>query len=154
MTTHPTKTITTRFTIISDTHTTTPFPSSDTTHAYRDPLPSADVLLHAGDLTKFGYINEHATTFDVIRQADAELKIVIAGNHDITLDEEYYATTGAKRMHRNIPESTAAVRDIWTGAKAREAGVVYLEEGTRTFTLKNGATFTVRPPYFVSTQFM
>ncbi|KAI4121865.1 MAG: hypothetical protein LQ338_006121 [Usnochroma carphineum] len=133
----------TRFTIISDTHTAKLFPSTDTEHAYREPLPSADVLLHAGDLTNVGYIHEHETTFDMVSKADAELKIVIAGNHDITLDEQYYRTTGAARMHRNIPEDTTLVKEIWTGAKAKEAAVVYLEEGVRTFTLKNGATFTI-----------
>ncbi|KAL9011504.1 MAG: hypothetical protein Q9173_003650, partial [Seirophora scorigena] len=141
MTAQPT--VRTRFTLISDTHTAELFPSTDIQHAYRDPLPAADVLLHAGDLTKRGYIAEHETAFATVSRAPAELKIVIAGNHDITLDEAYYRRTGAKRMHRNIPEDTAAVREIWTGAGAQAAGVVYLEEGIRSFTLKNGATFTI-----------
>ncbi|KAL8908125.1 MAG: hypothetical protein Q9207_001017 [Kuettlingeria erythrocarpa] len=139
----PSKTIKTRFTIISDTHTRPPFPSNDTTHAYRSPLPAADVLLHAGDLTNVGYIAEHETAFNTISSASAELKIVIAGNHDITLDEDYYRSTGAKRFHRNIPEDTALVREIWTGEKAKAAGIVYLEEGVQSFTLRNGATFTI-----------
>ncbi|KAL8921892.1 MAG: hypothetical protein Q9208_005496 [Pyrenodesmia sp. 3 TL-2023] len=137
------KTIKTRFTIISDTHTTSPFPPTDTAHAYRSPLPPADVLLHAGDLTNIGYIHEHESAFNTISSASAELKIVIAGNHDITLDEKYYRSTGARFLHRNIPEDTAAVREIWTGEKAKEKGVVYLEEGVRRFTLRNGATFTI-----------
>ncbi|KAL8760959.1 MAG: hypothetical protein Q9184_002878 [Pyrenodesmia sp. 2 TL-2023] len=137
------KTVKTRFTIISDTHTTPPFPSTSTSHAYRSPLPPADVLLHAGDLTNIGYINEHESAFDTISSASAELKIVIAGNHDITLDEKYYRSTGARLLHRNLPEDTAAVRGIWTGEKAKAAGVVYLEEGVRKFTLRNGATFTI-----------
>ncbi|KAL9053357.1 MAG: hypothetical protein Q9206_003961, partial [Seirophora lacunosa] len=141
MTAQPT-TVRTRFTLISDTHTAELFPSTDTQHAYRDPLPAADVLLHAGDLTNCGYIAEHETAFATVSRAPAELKIVIAGNHDITLDEAYYRRVGAKRMHRNIPEDTAAVREIWTGAAAQAAGVVYLDEGIRSFTLKNGATFT------------
>ncbi|KAI4134770.1 MAG: hypothetical protein LQ341_005969, partial [Variospora aurantia] len=141
MTTHQ-PTVKTRFTLISDTHTAEPFPSTDTQHAYRDPLPAGDVLLHAGDLTKLGYIGEHETAFETVRGAPAELKIVIAGNHDITLDEAYYRRTGAKRFHRNMPEDTAEAREIWTGEKAREAGVVYLEEGIRRFTLRSGATFS------------
>ncbi|KAL8644575.1 MAG: hypothetical protein Q9210_007183, partial [Variospora velana] len=107
MTTHHQATIKTRFTLISDTHTAELFPSTDTQHAYRDPLPAADVLLHAGDLTNLGYISEHETAFKTVSRASAELKIVIAGNHDITLDEAYYRRTGAKRFHWNMPEDTA-----------------------------------------------
>ncbi|KAI4195601.1 MAG: hypothetical protein LQ346_003379 [Caloplaca aetnensis] len=123
MSAQPSKTIKTRFTIISDTHSRPPFPSDDTSHAYRSPLPPADVLLHAGDLTSVGYIAEHESAFNTISSASAELKIVIAGNHDITLDEEYYRSTGAKRFHRSIPEDTALVREIWTGEKAKAAGI-------------------------------
>lgn len=138
-----TQTIKTRFLIISDTHTAPLFPANDTSHAYRDPLPSADVLLHAGDLTKFGYINEYEATIAMLAGVEAELKIVIAGNHDVTLDEEYYNTTGKKRFHRNMGEDLDVVKDMWKGEQAREAGIVYLEEGIRTFTLSNGAKFTV-----------
>ncbi|KAL8829379.1 MAG: hypothetical protein Q9170_006196 [Blastenia crenularia] len=112
-------------------------------HAYREPLPSADVLLHAGDLTKFGYINEYEATIAMLASADAELKIVIAGNHDVTLDEEYYNSTGKKRFHRNMGEDLDVVKDMWKGEEARKAGIVYLEEGIRTFTLRNGARFTI-----------
>lgn len=139
------KTVTTRFCIISDTHTAELRPSNDTSHAYRDPLPPADVLLHAGDITNVGYINEYETMIDMLSKADAELKLVIAGNHDITLDEEYYASTGMKRFHRNIGENLEIVRDLWTGERARNAGIVYLEEGIKPFTLSNGARFTVMP---------
>ncbi|KAL8950192.1 MAG: hypothetical protein Q9222_003755 [Ikaeria aurantiellina] len=139
----PSKTIKTRFCIISDTHTAPLFPPNDTNHAYRSPLPSADVLLHAGDITNSGYIVEYEAMFEMIANADAELKIVIAGNHDITLDKQYYEITGCKLMHCNRPEDLQEVKDIWTGEKAKKAGIVYLEEGISTFTLKNGARFTL-----------
>lgn len=138
-----TKTVKTSFLVISDTHSAELFPSNDTEHAYRSPLPSADVLLHAGDLTNFGYINEYEATAKMIATAQAELKIVIAGNHDVTLDNEYYELTGKKRFHRNIGEDLDAVRDTWTGEEAKKAGIVYLEEGISTFTLRNGAKFTI-----------
>ncbi|KAL8801243.1 MAG: hypothetical protein Q9182_004592 [Xanthomendoza sp. 2 TL-2023] len=142
MTPQDTKTVKTRFCIISDTHTAELWPHSDTNHAYRDPLPSADVLLHAGDITYVGYIHEYETMIELLSQADAELKIVIAGNHDISLDEQYYESTGKKRFHRNIGEDLSVIKELWTGEKARKAGIVYLEEGIRTFTLTNGARFT------------
>lgn len=91
-----------------------------------------------------GRVAEYESMLDVLKQADAELKIVIAGNHDITLDEDYYNSFGW-RKHRYGREDLGRVREMWTGEEARKAGIVYLEEGVHTFTLKNGAKFTVSP---------
>ncbi|KAI4215705.1 MAG: hypothetical protein LQ351_001692 [Letrouitia transgressa] len=137
------KTVKTRFCLISDTHTQDLFPAEDTKHAFREPLPSADVLLHAGDITKVGYVAEYERMFELLKKADAEVKIVIAGNHDITLDPEYYHTIGKNWMHRRIAEDTDLVKEIWTGSEARAAGITYLEEGVKSFELSNGAKFTI-----------
>ena len=79
---------------------------------------------------------------------DAELKLVIAGNHDISLDAAYYARAG-RRMHRDEfdPEVPRKALEMWTGEKAREAGVRYLEEGTHEFELRNGARLKVSEPF-------
>jgi len=144
-------TLKTRFLIISDTHTAQPalglpddaFASRPI--AFRQPLPKADVLLHCGDLTMIGVLDEYQRTLDMLRDCDAELKLVIAGNHDISLDEEYYGRRG-KWMHRrgeydeNMP---ALAKAMWTGEKAQRAGVTYLEEGVRDFTLTSGAKLRV-----------
>ncbi|KAL8939625.1 MAG: hypothetical protein Q9216_003267 [Gyalolechia sp. 2 TL-2023] len=143
MTSQTAKTIKTKFLIISDTHSAELFPPHDTEHAYRSPLPMADVLLHAGDLTNFGYINEYEAMVKMLAVANAELKIVIAGNHDISLDVEYYESTGKKHFHRNMSEDLDVVRRIWTGEEAKKAGIIYLEEGIKTFALRNGARFTI-----------
>ncbi|KAL8917095.1 MAG: hypothetical protein Q9172_005980 [Xanthocarpia lactea] len=143
MTSEAMKTVKTRFCIISDTHTAEPRPLNDKSHAYREPLPSADVLLHAGDITMAGYIHEYESMVDMLSKANAELKIVIAGNHDVTLDEPYYEKIGKRKFHRNIGEDLEVVREMWTGEKAKKAGIVYLDEGVRTFTLSNGARFTI-----------
>jgi len=136
--------IKTRICMISDTHTCPPNPPQNTTNPYRYPLPKADVLLHAGDITKVGRKEEHQRMVDMLKAVDAELKIVIAGNHDITLDEEYYAKFGRRRHPGNGPlENTAEIRELWVGEEARQAGIVYMDEGLRTFKLKNGAQFTV-----------
>ncbi|KAJ5654508.1 hypothetical protein N7490_001511 [Penicillium lividum] len=92
----------TRICMISDTHTNVPLPADDKKHAYRDPLPKADVLLHAGDLTKVGYKVEHEAMVSMLKAADAELKLVIAGNHDLTLDEEYFPDFGYTRHRKPI----------------------------------------------------
>ena len=92
--------IKTRICMISDTHTFSPNPPQQTNNPYRYPLPKADVLLHAGDLTKVGYHIEHKETVEMLKAADAELKLVIAGNHDLTLDEEHFTSFGYFRHRR------------------------------------------------------
>ncbi|KAJ5788597.1 hypothetical protein N7457_003587 [Penicillium paradoxum] len=160
----------TRICMISDTHTITPNPPQRTDNAYRYPLPKADILLHAGDLTKVGYRIEHEKMLAMLKDADAELKLVIAGNHDISLDEEYFTSFGYTRHQRpeqlgnesillsdNLqselstphPNKEAlkayvrSIKDLWTNEAARNAGIIYLDEGIHSFTLSTGATFTV-----------
>ncbi|EEQ92356.1 hypothetical protein RJZ56_006036 [Blastomyces dermatitidis] len=136
----PPSQVKTRFCIISDTHTYTPLPP-DNWSPFRLPFPTSDVLLHAGDLTMVGKESEHQATIGMLKNADAELKIVIAGNHDITLDEDYYNSFGYRR-HR-AREDLVKIREMYCGEEARKHGIVYMDEELRTFTLKNGARFTV-----------
>lgn len=137
------QTVKTRFCILSDTHNRPPLAESSTDYAYRQPLPSAHVLLHAGDLTMTGRASEYQEMLNVFKEADAELKLVIAGNHDITLDESFYRTMGETLFHPMNPEDLGKVKEMWTGWEAKQAGIIYLDEGTRTFQLKNGAKFTI-----------
>ncbi|KAJ5455385.1 hypothetical protein N7475_010506 [Penicillium sp. IBT 31633x] len=164
--------IKTRICMISDTHSVTPNPPQRTDNAYRYPLPRANILLHAGDLTKVGYRVEHEAMIAMLADADAELKLVIAGNHDITLDEEYFTTFGYTRHQqpehlgtesilltddslqnelRSTPHPNKAaltsyarsIKDLWTCEAARKAGIIYLDEGIHHFTLSTGASFTL-----------
>lgn len=137
------KTIKTRLLLLSDTHSTPPHPPPSP-HPYRHPLPKADILIHAGDLTTTGKLTEHKTTLSVLKSATAELKLVIAGNHDITLDEKYYAAIPATSYRvRGGREDTAAIKQLYTSAEAYDAGIRYLTEGTHTFCLSTGAKVTV-----------
>ncbi|KOC11508.1 Ser/Thr protein [Aspergillus flavus AF70] len=156
----------TRICIISDTHTLTPNSAQNTTNPYRHPLPSSDILLHAGDITKVGLKDEHEVILDMLKVAPAELKLVVAGNHDITLDEEYYTRIGHYRHRYRTDHTTASatagkenvgasseeegrvesvreIKALWTSEEAVNAGIRYMEEGVQTFTLGNGARFTV-----------
>lgn len=141
----PPQLIKTRLLILSDTHGHTPSPS--TSIPFHDPLPEADVLLHCGDLTMVGLLSEYQKTLNILSTHPAPLKLVIAGNHDISLDEPYFARRG-KDMHRSVhqdfdPDLPAKARALWTSPKALAAGVRYLDEGTHTFTLANGARLRV-----------
>ena len=85
----------------------------------------------------------------MLKEANAELKLVIAGNHDTSLDSEYYPRAIKEKFlpvigHRFGGEDLVKVKELWTGEELGKAGIVYLEEGVQTFELKNGARFTVR----------
>lgn len=171
----PRSTTKTRLLLLSDTHTTPPAPphgpnASNT--PYRQPLPSAQILLHAGDITKVGLASEHKSMLELLKSHPAELKIVIAGNHDITLDEGYYNRVGWLRHRYREPngrdhlaalpsaatgttsgssgsglaslESPAQIKALYTSPEVTAAGIVYMEEEIRTFVLPStGARFTV-----------
>lgn len=129
-----------RFLIISDTHNQTLFPANDTSHTFRHPPPACDVLLHCGDLTMTGELHEYSRTLSLLASIPAELKLVIAGNHDLTLDKDWWLNN--RNVHRQGEQGEwQAAHDMWRGQAAKDAGVTYLEEGMHQFTLKSGATF-------------
>ncbi|KAL9083636.1 MAG: hypothetical protein Q9165_008451 [Trypethelium subeluteriae] len=91
-----------------------------------------------------GLLSEFESVISMLSRIKAELKLVIAGNHDCSLDEEYYGREG-KHQHgpdynRDVPERAM---DMWKGELAKQAGITYLEEGNYEFTLKSGANFTI-----------
>ncbi|KAJ8307239.1 hypothetical protein KUTeg_015323 [Tegillarca granosa] len=71
-----------RFVCLSDTHSKI--------ERLTDPnfVPPGDVLLHAGDFTKKGTIEEIKEFNDYLGTLPHKHKVVIAGNHDLTLDNE------------------------------------------------------------------
>ncbi|CAL1144220.1 unnamed protein product [Cladocopium goreaui] len=52
-------------------------------------MPEADVLLHAGDFTNQGEVSQVQSFAQWLRDYPAKEKVVIAGNHDLSFDEEY-----------------------------------------------------------------
>jgi hypothetical protein len=136
----------TRILVLSDTHGAVPRPpESGSGEDFRWPLPKADILIHAGDLTMNGKLEQHQRALELISGVDAELKIVIPGNHDLTLDRSYYAKHGI--LHGPKPRYSEHVLDeiqeLYTGKAARDAGIVYMVEGFQTFSLASGVTFNV-----------
>ncbi|XP_035121350.2 metallophosphoesterase domain-containing protein 1 isoform X1 [Callithrix jacchus] len=71
----------TRFVCVSDTHSRT------------DPIqmPYGDVLIHAGDFTELGLPSEVKKFNEWLGSLPYEYKIVIAGNHELTFDQEFMA---------------------------------------------------------------
>ncbi|KIW13906.1 hypothetical protein PV08_06687 [Exophiala spinifera] len=156
------RTVKTRILLLSDTHAALPVDngaddgnssssssssSSKTTFRtpFHAPLPSADVLIHTGDLTMTGSLDEHERALELILSVDAPLKIVIPGNHDLTLDREYYARHHSlhARYARYDDATLDRIQELYSGADARHAGVRYLVEGRESFRLQNGARLNV-----------
>lgn len=81
-----------RFVCISDTHT-----RIEESVNFR--IPDGDVLLHAGDFTNSGNTREVFAFNKFIGQFPHRHKIVIAGNHDMCMDDDYVAHIN--RLHKN-----------------------------------------------------
>ncbi|KAK4195913.1 Metallo-dependent phosphatase-like protein [Triangularia verruculosa] len=104
----------TSFFILSDTHAE---------KGLQIPTVPVDVAIHCGDITDGSKIGEFHTSLDLLRRINAPLKLVIAGNHDFTLDDSAFRT---KLL-----------------ASEKENNIVFLDDGIHTSTLQNGAKLTV-----------
>lgn len=103
-------------------------------------FPPCDVLLHCGDTTEDGLPSSISQALHSLGRIPAELKLIIAGNHEISLDKEYCISVGGSA------EMVAQSRALVSNDPASEASInriTFLEEGTHTFTLASGATFTI-----------
>ncbi|OIW29461.1 Metallo-dependent phosphatase [Coniochaeta ligniaria NRRL 30616] len=120
----------TRFVCISDTHNCTV------------KLPKGDVLIHAGDLTNQGSYSELSKAIQWLEKADFETKIVIAGNHDITLDPPFY-TAHSSTFHNQSPQSPIQCLSLLTSSPS----ITYLAHQSTTIRLSSPTgprtTFTV-----------
>jgi predicted phosphodiesterase len=71
--------IPTRSLILSDTHN---FSFTDALGPFKLPVSKADVILHCGDLTEVGGLASYRKALKMLHAIEAELKLVIAGNHE------------------------------------------------------------------------
>ncbi|KAH8174380.1 calcineurin-like phosphoesterase domain-containing protein [Sarocladium implicatum] len=110
----------TRIVCISDTHNNT------------FKLPKGDVLIHAGDLTNQGSFSELSKTIKWLEEAPFEAKVVIAGNHDITLDDKFYADHGLY-FHSQKPQSPSECQALLLGSQS----ITYLRHEAATVRLKS-----------------
>ena len=128
-------TVSTRILILSDTHGHASLPS---------PLPdlNLDVIIHSGDLSQCGSISDYQATLTLLSSLPAPLKLVIPGNHDLSLDPLFPSAnknfTDAERQELH----TQALA-FWTGPEAREEGVAFLHPGFHEFVLRNGGRLKV-----------
>jgi len=105
-------------------------------------------------MTMRGGMNEYHKTLDMLAKIDAPVKIVIAGNHDRTLDKVWL-----KENPHSLDLSLEERKALWSEAtafwfdkdgRAKKEGVTMLEEGIHTINLQNGASLKVSPLSFRS----
>ena len=126
--------IKTRLLIISDTHGMEFSPEDR-------PLQRADVAIHGGDLTDGSSLEEFRATIRLLKDIDAPLKLAIAGNHDFTMDIPAFEKKISEAVRPLDPELVA--KEFGTAGQARQlfeeakdAGIIFLDEGTYHFTLQ------------------
>lgn len=68
------------------------------THNEHPRLPNGDILVHAGDITVNGTFAELQAQLDWLNTLPHPHKIVVAGNHDILLDQSYYKRYPNRRL--------------------------------------------------------
>mmetsp|Transcript_34082 Transcript_34082/g.95853 ORF Transcript_34082/g.95853 Transcript_34082/m.95853 type:complete len:317 (+) Transcript_34082:100-1050(+) len=87
-----------KFVCISDTHNL---------HERLAPLPPGDVLVHTGDFTNHGSIEEVRAFASWFGAQPHGVKIVVPGNHDMIMDDEYYSSYYADWAAKYTPTSEA-----------------------------------------------
>ncbi|KAL7922178.1 Metallo-dependent phosphatase-like protein [Trichoderma austrokoningii] len=102
------------------------------THNCNVKLPPGDVLIHAGDLTNMGSKSELSRAVKWLEEADFEAKIVVAGNHDVTLDEDFYFHHGDS-FHNKAKQDPAECIQLL----ASSPSITYLCHDSATIRLKS-----------------
>lgn len=119
--------------VLSDTH--------DLEDAFPESAPNVDIILHCGDMTQIGGLSNYRRALQQIQtlkaNANAELALVIAGNHDVSLDPKWWADN--LDDEDDDPEEPAKAKKLFEQAN----DVKLLDEGIHKFTLKDGRSFTL-----------
>ena len=97
---------------------------SDTHCMHREiSLPSGDILLHTGDCTRGGTIGQIRDFLEWFSIQPFAHRVWIAGNHDLTLDSDFYESN-LKRFHRKRKEEQNAICTLIQSYP----DVIYLED--------------------------
>ncbi|KAL6879363.1 Metallo-dependent phosphatase [Trichoderma novae-zelandiae] len=139
----PSRGIQTRLLIISDTH------GLQLPVEIKKPV---DVVIHCGDLTQHSKLDEFRAAIHLIESINASLKIVIAGNHDFSLDIPVFEKKISEAFNlASEPIDDALIKreygDHGTARELllqlRERNIFFLDEGTHQFNLRNGACLNI-----------
>lgn len=101
------------------------------THGRSFPIPDGDVLIHAGDLTQTGSFDELEQALLWLAALPHPIKVIVAGNHDVLLDETKCAAgpKEAQRQKRLLLEN--------------KPGLIYLQDEATTVTCPSGRRLSI-----------
>ena len=109
---------TTRIVCVSDTHS-----------RYHFTLPAGDILVHAGDFSMTGQQHEVEKFLQYLKSlTQFRLKVIIAGNHDLTLEPDFYEKTWQRWHPRGKEDYQQIGRLMRDPSLATNYGIIYLEE--------------------------
>lgn len=109
-----------RFVCISDTH--------GKIEGSKLHMPPGDVLLHAGDFTQKGHMNEIQKFNSYLGALPYKVKVVIAGNHDLTFDDNITeASLRTFGVQKSTVESYLRERGL-KSVKQMLTSAIYLED--------------------------
>jgi len=123
----------TRILILSDTHGYASLPSTSLSS-----LP-LDAAIHCGDLSQCGSLSDYKNTLNLLSSIPAPIKLVIPGNHDLSLDSSGLPFSDS----RDVPGLTerqslhTEAQRFWTGMEARDSGIKFLSLGFHEVQLEN-----------------
>ena len=108
----------------------------------------ADVAIHCGDLTEESKLEEYKACIRLLKDIHASLKLVIAGNHDFTLDIPAFRKKIADARPPLDPDLVRKICGDYGDARqifedARAVGIIFLDEGNHHFVLESGAILNV-----------
>lgn len=96
-------------------------------HNKQPEVPPGDVLIHAGDLTENGSFDEVQNQLNWLSSQPHKHKILIAGNHDVLLDEAFLEKFPQRRYEQ-----------IKTAADLDWGDVIYLQDTCTILTFESG----------------
>lgn len=109
-----------RFVCISDTH--------GKIEGSKLHMPPGDVLLHAGDFTQKGHMNEIQKFNSYLGALPYKVKVVIAGNHDLTFDDNITeASLRTFGVQKSTVQSYLSERGL-KSVKQMLTSAIYLED--------------------------
>ncbi|KAB5566250.1 hypothetical protein GE09DRAFT_1272688 [Coniochaeta sp. 2T2.1] len=92
-----------------------------------------DILIHCGNLTKHGYLDEYEKVVHLLNRIDAQLKLVVSGDNGIPL------TLGPRFRGLGRP----LYNDLGTREYFASSNINVLNDGVHEFTLGNGTNLRV-----------
>lgn len=118
--------------ILSDTHDNA-FPDTAS-------LPAVDVLIHCGDLTMIGGLSNYRRALDSLAACSAEIKLVIPGNHDVSLDTKWWEENLDSDDDK---DELSQAYSLFALEKYTSSGICFLDEGLNDVSLHDGRKFRV-----------